>query len=147
MGYKLFNNKVMRKEINLKNSQVISIMPNPRARRGSIANAAFPELHHQVAEECIFLYIHLYLCIYLYLRLCQKSLTINGRGAAVLLDFVQMRGGGRPCPNFLSPFHLCVFGQWKESISSKMPIIWTLNCLLYMTHKASILPLLKKNFG
>merc|ERR1711974_415481 len=27
--------------------QVISIMPNPRARRGSIASAAFPELHHQ----------------------------------------------------------------------------------------------------
>ena len=92
----------MRKEINLKNSQVISIMPNPRARRGSIANAAFPELHHQVVEECIFLSKHLYLCLYLYLRLCQKSLTINGRGA-VLLDFVQMRGGG-PCPNILAHF-------------------------------------------
>ena len=29
---------------------------------------------------------------------------------AVLLDFVQMRGGG-PCPNFLSTFHKRIFGQ------------------------------------
>ena len=34
--------------------------------------------------------------------------------AALLLDFAQMkgvRGRGRPCPNFLSPFHNCIFGQ------------------------------------
>ena len=29
---------------------------------------------------------------------------------ALLLDFVQIRGGG-PCPNFLAPFHKCIFGQ------------------------------------
>ena len=29
---------------------------------------------------------------------------------AVLLDFVQMRGGG-PCPNLLSTFHKCIIGQ------------------------------------
>ena len=34
-----------------------------------------------------------------------------------LLDFVQMRGG-RALPKFLSPFHKCIFGQLKESISS-----------------------------
>ena len=28
---------------------------------------------------------------------------------ALLLDFVQIRGGG-PCP-FLAPFHKCIFGQ------------------------------------
>ena len=27
----------------------------------------------------------------------------------ILLDFVQMRGGG--CPNFVSPFQKCTFGQ------------------------------------
>ena len=75
----------MRKKINLKNAQVISIMPNPRARRGSIANAAFPELHHQVVEECIFLSVHLYLCIYLNFHLCQKSLTINGIMALICI--------------------------------------------------------------
>ena len=41
---------------------------------------------------------------------------------AVLLDFVQIRGG-ESCPNFLSPFHKCIFGHLKESISYKMPII------------------------
>ena len=56
---------------------------------------------------------------------------------AVFLDFVQMRWG-EGLPNFLSPFHKC-----------KMPIIWSLNCFLgcILTHKASILPLFKKNFG
>ena len=39
-------------------------------------------------------------------------------------------GGGGPCLNFLSSFHKCFFGQWKESISSKMQIIWTLDCFL-----------------
>ena len=29
---------------------------------------------------------------------------VSRKKAAILLDFVQMRGGG-PCPNFLSPFH------------------------------------------
>ena len=48
---------------------------------------------------------------------------------AVLLDFVQMRGGV-PCPIFLVPFHKCIFGQEKESILSKMPIFRTLNCFL-----------------
>ena len=35
---------------------------------------------------------------------------------AVLLDFVQMRGGGgRPCPNFLSTFHkLYILGQFGD---------------------------------
>ena len=34
------------------------------------------------------------------------------KNAAVLLDFVQIRGdGGGPCPNFLSHFHKCIFGQ------------------------------------
>ena len=34
---------------------------------------------------------------------------------AVLLDFVKWRGGGSPrggpCPNLLSPFHKCIFGE------------------------------------
>ena len=59
------------KKNNLKNAQVISIMPNPRARRGSIANAAFPELHHQVAEECIFLSICI--CVYICFCICVTS--------------------------------------------------------------------------
>ena len=43
------------------------------------------------------------------------------------------RGGG-PYPNFLAPFPKCIFGQWKESISSKMPITWTLNCFSGCIH-------------
>ena len=39
-------------------------------------------------------------------------------------------GEGGPCQKFLPPFHKYIFGQQKESISSKMPIIWTLNCSL-----------------
>ena len=35
---------------------------------------------------------------------------VSRKKVAVLLDFVQMRGGG-PCPIFLSPFHKCIFGQ------------------------------------
>ena len=35
---------------------------------------------------------------------------VSRKKVAVLLDF-------------LSPFHKCIFGQYKESISSKMPII------------------------
>ena len=35
---------------------------------------------------------------------------VSRKNAAVLLDFVQMRGG-KPCLNFLSPFHKCIFGQ------------------------------------
>ena len=53
--------------------------------------------------------------------------TASRGKAAVLLDFVQMRGGGSP--NFLLPFLKCIFGQQKESISSKMSIIWALYCL------------------
>ena len=49
------------------------------------------------------------------------------------MDYVQIRGGrGGPCSNFLSPFHKCIFGQLKEYISSKMPIIWTLNCFFML---------------
>ena len=34
---------------------------------------------------------------------------------AVLLDFVQLRGGGGPCPNFLSTFHkLYILGQFGD---------------------------------
>ena len=34
---------------------------------------------------------------------------------AVLLDFVQMSGGGGPCPNFLSTFHkLYILGQFGD---------------------------------
>ena len=34
---------------------------------------------------------------------------------AVLLDFVQIRGGGRPCPIFLSTFHkLFILGQFGD---------------------------------
>ena len=54
--------------------------------------------------------------------------------AAVLLDFVQMRGGGGHCPNFLAPFHkfgVCVFGVQKKFYPlSKLggggeEVIWT----------------------
>ena len=30
---------------------------------------------------------------------------------ADLLDFVQMREGGVPCPSFLAHLHKCIFGQ------------------------------------
>ena len=40
---------------------------------------------------------------------------------AVLLDFVQMRGGG--LPYFLSHFQEEHFGSKKESFPSKIPII------------------------
>ena len=43
-------------------------------------------------------------------------------------------GRGGPCPNFFSPFHKCIFGQYKESNSSKMPINWTLNCFVGCIH-------------
>ena len=45
-----------------------------------------------------------------------------------LLEFVQMRAGGGPCPNFLAQD--VQFLSIKESTSSKMLIIWTLNCVL-----------------
>ena len=51
------------------------------------------------------------------------------RIVAPLLDFVYMRGGGRALSRFLTHFRKCIFGQWKESISSNMPIIWTLPVL------------------
>ena len=35
---------------------------------------------------------------------------VSRKNAAVLMDFVQMRGGA-PCPNFLPSFHKCIFGQ------------------------------------
>ena len=37
---------------------------------------------------------------------------VSRKKAAVLMDFVQMRGGG-PCPNFLAPFHECIFSSIK----------------------------------
>ena len=36
--------------------------------------------------------------------------TFSQKKTAVLLDFVQMRGG-RALPNFLSPFYKCIFGH------------------------------------
>ena len=36
--------------------------------------------------------------------------TVSRKKVTVLLDFVQMRGGG-PCRNFLSTFRKCIFGQ------------------------------------
>ena len=52
------------------------------------------------------------------------------RIVAPLLDFVYMRGGGGGAlSRFLTHFRKCIFGQWKESISSNMPIIWTLPVL------------------
>ena len=37
------------------------------------------------------------------------AMKVSRKRVAVLLNFVQMRGGG--CPNFLSSFHKCIFGQ------------------------------------
>ena len=37
--------------------------------------------------------------------------------------FCLNQGGGSALSKFLSPFRKCIFGQEKESISSKMPII------------------------
>ena len=82
------------------------------------------------------------LCFIIYTYLCKIGNIHVREGftkkVAVLLDFVQMRGGGEgpaqifrplftnciylgqfgdgeggghPCPNFLSPFHKCIFGQ------------------------------------
>ena len=48
--------------------------------------------------------------------------------AAVLLDFFPNQGGRGPYPIFF-----CGFGQYKESISYKMPIIWTFNCFRLYT--------------
>ena len=39
-------------------------------------------------------------------------------------------GGVYPCPNFLALFLEVHFWSIKESISSKMPMYWTFNCLL-----------------
>ena len=47
--------------------------------------------------------------------------TLSRKETGVLLDFVQMREGG-PCPNFLAPFHKCIFGQLKD------PIILCISC-------------------
>ena len=38
---------------------------------------------------------------------------VSLKKVAVLLDFVQMRGGG-PCPNFLAHFHNCILGQFGD---------------------------------
>ena len=39
-------------------------------------------------------------------QIIQGSLaTVSRKKVAVILDFVQMRGGGVPCPNFVSTFH------------------------------------------
>ena len=42
--------------------------------------------------------------------------TVSRKKIAVLLDFVQMRGGGGgPCPNFVSTFHkLYILGQFGD---------------------------------
>ena len=47
--------------------------------------------------------------------------TVSREKTAVLLDFVQVRGGGTA--QFLAPFHKCIFGQQKVYISCKMQII------------------------
>ena len=40
---------------------------------------------------------------------------VSRKKVAVLLDFVQIRGGGRPCPIFLSTFHkLYLLGQFWD---------------------------------
>ena len=46
--------------------------------------------------------------------------------------FCSKRGG--PLPNFWSHFQEVLFWSIKESISPKMPIIWTLNCFLGCIH-------------
>ena len=74
--------------------------------------------------------------------------TVSQGKTAVLLDFVQMREG-RALPKFLAHFHKCIFGQNKESISSKMPIIWTLNCFLgciYIVYYIEYIVFLVLNF-
>ena len=53
------------------------------------------------------------------LRCCGATMLLVRDGlpkkVAVLLDFVQMRGGGGPCPNFLSTFHkLYILGQFGD---------------------------------
>ena len=52
-------------------------------------------------------------------------------------------GGGRALPKIVSPFHKCIFGQLKEYISSKMPMIWTLNCFFYVVLKYRLIYLQK----
>ena len=37
--------------------------------------------------------------------------TTSRKNVADLLDFVQVRRGGGPCPIFLAQFHNCIFGQ------------------------------------
>ena len=47
----------------------------------------------------------------------RKKGKVSPKKVAVLLDFVQMRGGGRggPCPNFSSAFHkLYIMGQFGD---------------------------------
>ena len=46
-----------------------------------------------------------------------------------------MRGGA--CPSFLSPFHKCIFGQYKESISSEMPT-FELGCIVIVYYNVYI---------
>ena len=52
---------------------------------------------------------------------------------AVLLDFVQMRGRGGPCPNFLSTFHkLHILGQFGDGEGGGDPCP---NCLAHWRPK------------
>ena len=52
-----------------------------------------------------------------------KKLGTFSRKNAVLLDFVQMRGGGGPCPNFLSTFHKLYIRVDRHSRTCKKKII------------------------
>ena len=46
----------------------------------------------------------------LFCKALSSWVKTSRKKAAILLDFVQIRGG-RVLPNFLPPFHKCVFGQ------------------------------------
>ena len=80
----------------------------------------------------------------------RASGTFSRKKAAVLLDFVQMRGGGGALPKFFVTFSLVHFWSIKRVYflqnTNNLNFNLFLDCI-YDPKRASILPSFKKNFG
>ena len=46
-----------------------------------------------------------------------QNVILAGKALGKVSRGILSKGGGRSLTNFLSPFHKCIFGQYKESIS------------------------------